>query len=190
MPDPGTGESALELMGRAMSPPHFPIAPDELGGSWSFDTIDEGTHVLSGFTVRALGIPHKGGRTFAYRVDEGGASFAYLPDHCPASTTEARAAVVDLIRGTDLMIHDAQFRDDEQQIAARYGHSTWSEAIALGVEGAVGEVLLFHHAPGRTDDDLARMLRGTSGAPVPVRLAVEGDEIEWGGSKLGGQADG
>ena len=30
-------------------------------------------------------IPHKGGRTFGFRVSDGSASVAYLSDHCPTA---------------------------------------------------------------------------------------------------------
>lgn len=43
---PGTAE---ELLARAMSPPHFPIAPGGLRGDWSFDAIEEGAHEIEGF---------------------------------------------------------------------------------------------------------------------------------------------
>ena len=42
VPDQGDGQSALALLERGMSPPHFPITPSQLRGSWSFDTIERG----------------------------------------------------------------------------------------------------------------------------------------------------
>ena len=38
---------------------------------------------LGGFEVLALEIPHKGGRTFGYRITDGRSSIAYLSDHGP-----------------------------------------------------------------------------------------------------------
>ena len=73
--------SAAELLSRAMSPPHFPIGPDGLRGDWSFDAIDAGTFSAGGCTVTAVEVPHKGGRTFGYRIEADGMSLVYLPDH-------------------------------------------------------------------------------------------------------------
>ena len=35
------------------------------------------------FAVEAREVPHKGGRTFGYRVSDGRSVIAYIPDHCP-----------------------------------------------------------------------------------------------------------
>ena len=78
MPEQG---DPVEVLSRAMSPPHFPIGPDGLRGSWGFAGLAPGWHRIEGFDVLALDIAHKGGRTFGYRIEDGRASIAYLPDH-------------------------------------------------------------------------------------------------------------
>src|SRR6185312_3269511 len=80
---PEQGADAEQVLAKAFSPPHFPVFPSELGPGWSFRGLEPGKHELEGFTVQALEIPHKGGRTFGYRVSSGGASLAYLSDHSP-----------------------------------------------------------------------------------------------------------
>ncbi len=65
---PEQGESAEAVMERGFSPPHFPIKPRQLGAGWSFSGLEEGAHVVEGFDVLAREIPHKGGRTFGFRV--------------------------------------------------------------------------------------------------------------------------
>jgi phosphoribosyl 1,2-cyclic phosphodiesterase len=81
---PEQGVPPSELLETFMKPPAFPIVASELQGSWSFDSIDVGTHTIEGFTVLARQIPHKGGRTMGYRVSDGRSSLAYLSDHGPA----------------------------------------------------------------------------------------------------------
>ena len=88
-----------------MSPPHFPMTPSQLRGSWRFDSlIARARSQLEGFTVLAREIPHKGGRTFGYRVSDGRSTLTYMPDHCPtalgrgartaaASTTRPRSSL-------------------------------------------------------------------------------------------------
>ena len=80
------------LLSRAMSPPHFPITPAGLNGSWSFAGLDEGESQIAGFSVLALEVPHKGGRTFGYRVSDGRHTVAYLSDRCPTRSAQGRAA--------------------------------------------------------------------------------------------------
>ena len=82
---PEQGVDPEELLARAISPPHFPIRPKQLGDHWTFNAIEPGHYEFEGFSVDALEIPHKGGRTFGYRVSDGEGTLAYLPT--PTGTT-------------------------------------------------------------------------------------------------------
>lgn len=116
--------SAAALLGRAMSPPHFPIGPDGLLGQWTFDAIDTGRFPVGPCTVTAAEVPHKGGRTFGYRIDCDGQSLAYLPDHHPA--VDARPGL-ELARDVDVLCHGVMFADSERTTAHSCGHATLSE---------------------------------------------------------------
>ena len=84
------GRGAADVLARAMSPPHFPIRPEELVGSWTFEFMAPGVHLIEGLEVTAAEITHKGGRTFGYRISDGERAIAYLPDHAPTiAGTEA-----------------------------------------------------------------------------------------------------
>ena len=156
-----------------MSPPHFPIGPEGLRGRWTFGTISEGQTEIEGVQVRRR-VPHKGGRTLGYRVSDGRSSFAYLPDHRPEPAGPRRAAALDLCRGVDLLIHDAQFVSDEAAIADAQGHATIDEAVAFAVEAEAREVMLFHHSPSRTDVELEEIVAELASPSIKIRLAREG----------------
>jgi phosphoribosyl 1,2-cyclic phosphodiesterase len=64
LPDQGDGSDPVEVLARGMSPPHFPVRPDELRGAWSFVALSPGTTDVEGFSVSVEEIPHKGGRTY------------------------------------------------------------------------------------------------------------------------------
>jgi ribonuclease BN (tRNA processing enzyme) len=168
------GESARELIARTMSPPSFPIEPGGLNGSWTFHSLEAGSTRIGGFRLDAADLAHKGGRTFGYRIEDESGSIAYLPDHGPIQgcSPEARA----LVAGVDVLLHDAQFIESERAVADEYGHSTIDEAIRMAVEGQVGTLVLFHHSPERTDDQLDA-LGAQLDAPLPVLIAREGLEI-------------
>ena len=178
--------SASDLLCRVMSPPHFPITPNELRGGWTFGYLEPGRHRLEGFDVLALEIPHKGGRTFGFRVtDSTGASVAYLSDHSPTSIGpgpdglgEYHTAARTLADGVDLLIHDAQYTAAELPARIHFGHSAVGYAVGLAEACGVGRVLLFHHDPPRTDNQLDAIVAEFSGGPVPVAAAAEGSVIE------------
>jgi ribonuclease BN (tRNA processing enzyme) len=148
MPEQGH-RTGFELLAQAMAPPAFPIDPGGLRGSWTFDVIDVG--LVEGCQPRltAFSVAHKGGRTFGFRVDADGASLAYLPDHAPQAGVSD--ATLEALQGVDVMIHDAQFLSHESVVADAYGHATIESAKDLAAKVSASRLVLFHHAPGRTD---------------------------------------
>jgi ribonuclease BN (tRNA processing enzyme) len=168
------GVSARDLLARTMSPPSFPIVPEGLLGSWRFLPSPDGTASLEGFEVTAVDISHKGGRTLGYRVASSTSSFAYLPDHAPSRGMTQAAR--DLIEGVDVLLHDAQFLESERRLADDDGLATVEESITLAEKAGVGQLVLFHHSPVRTDDQLDRIL-DLLDSTVPVVVAREGMRI-------------
>ena len=181
----GGAEAALA---RAMSPPSFPIVPAQLGAAWSFAGIDEGRHVVEGRTVLAREIPHKGGRTFGYRVDDGTTSVAYLSDHDPRVLGDGpdglgarHEAALSLADGVDLLIHDAHITAEEVPRLGFLGHACADYALALAAEAGARAVALFHHAWERTDDELDALTAvWTARSAVPVVVAREGETVDLG----------
>ena len=185
LPDQEDGDAAADVLRRAMSPPHFPIGPEGLRGRWTFEGLAPGFHHIAGFEVLALEIPHKGGRTFGYRVSDGHAAIAYLSDHGPAALGPGpdgwgpyHEDAMALAAGVDLLIHDAQHTADELPAVVAFGHSAMDYPVKLAEHAGAKHVLLFHHDPNRTDDDLDACVAGFAGAPVPVTAAREGQAID------------
>ena len=174
---------ARDLLARAMSPPHFPIGPEGLLGEWSIEALPAQDRV-GGLRLLTAPVPHKGGRTVGLRVEEGGRALAYLPDHALTRLDELTAPAAALVRGADLLVHDAQFTDDERDVARRYGHATVEAAVDLALACGVGELALFHHAPARDDREVEQVLgraRRRAGDLV-VSVAREGGQRHLGGA--------
>ena len=168
------GVSPRDLLARMFSPPSFPIEPEGLLGTWRFLAAPESATTIEGLEVTAVEVNHKGGRTLGYRVAGDAAAFAYLPDHAPSRGIAP--AVWNLIEGADVLLHDAQFTETERRLADDYGHATVEETIALAVKASVGTLVLFHHSPVRTDDQLDRILDCVD-SPLPIVVAREGMRI-------------
>jgi ribonuclease BN (tRNA processing enzyme) len=106
-----------------------------------------------------------------------------MPDHLPAVSGREREAAIALAAGADLLIHDSQFLSAERAIAESYGHATVEQAVQLATEAHVGALVLFHHAPGRTDEQLATIYREIDHADLrrdglTVHLGRESDEFD------------
>jgi phosphoribosyl 1,2-cyclic phosphodiesterase len=181
IPEQGTGQSALEVLTRTMSPPFFPVAPDALRGSWRFSTLEPGSSTIGGFDVTAREIPHKGGRTFGYRISDGHSTITYMPDHCPTSLGpgpdgygEYHPAALELAAGSDVLVHDAQLIPSELSTEAVMGHACGDYAAALARQAGVRSVLLFHHRPNRTDEEIAAIVASFPAEPA-VAAARQGE---------------
>ncbi len=171
------GLSGRDLLARMMEPPIFPITPEGLQGSWAFHALEVGVHTIAGFELRTAQVAHKGGRTFGYRISEGGGSAAYVPDHIVSGGVSDQ--VRDLIRDVDVLLHDAQFIESERPFADAYGHSTVQDAVTLAQECGARRLVLFHHGPARTDDALDGIRDSLAASPW-VSVAVQGDVIDVG----------
>ncbi len=179
------GQSVDDLLAQAMSPPNFPIAPGDLRGDWSWGGLADGPLTCEGLDVLAREIPHKGGRTFGFRVSDRRSSFAYLSDHMPQALGpgaddlgELHDAALALADDVDVLIHDAQYTAEELPRRGDFGHSAAEYAVALGIAAGARRVVLFHHDPGRTDDEVDAIVARFADAPVPVAAAVEGSAID------------
>lgn len=171
----------VEVLSGVMRPPYFPITPDQLGEGWTFDWIEPGRFCVEGFDVLAREIPHKGGRTIGYRITDGGATLAYVTDHGPSAWSPGEHgdgalhdAALELAEGADVLVHDAQHVAAEFPRLAFLGHSTVEYAVRLAESAGVGRLVLFHHDPARTDDEIDDIVARQQEAAVPVEAGRQG----------------
>lgn len=91
-----------------------------------------------------------------------------------------------LANGVDLLIHDGQYTDAEYASRAGWGHSTFAHALEFARMCGVGELVLFHHNPTHTDDELDRFIDDAVARAQPD-FRLEGG-IEHATFKLGAKA--
>jgi phosphoribosyl 1,2-cyclic phosphodiesterase len=186
LPEQDSGLDAASVLAGVMCPPYFPIGPTELRGEWAFATIGPGEHRIEGFTVLALEIPHKGGRTFGYRISDGHSTLTYMPDHCPTAFGPGEdgfgayhTAAVELARDANVLVHDAQLFPEELAAEADFGHAVADYSVELAKRAGTRAVVLFHHRHDRNDDALDGLARRLGGGSDPsVSLATEGALLE------------
>ncbi|MGE0877183.1 MAG: MBL fold metallo-hydrolase [Acidimicrobiia bacterium] len=159
----------VEVLSGAMSPPHFPITPRELGGTWRHVALEPGAYEFAGFAVTAAEVQHKGGRTFGYRIEHGGMAMAYVPDALDASDD----AIVELSHGVDLLVRGAPFTATESGRAVAYGHGTIEHAIATAKRAGVGRLVITHHGVYRSDEDLEALSRTLGAEFARESMAID-----------------
>jgi ribonuclease BN (tRNA processing enzyme) len=84
---------------------------------------------------------------------------------------------VDLARDADLLIHDAQYTPEEKEQYADWGHSSWTDAVAVAEQASVRRLALFHHDPLHTDDELEEIERKAQAMFPSAFVAREGMQV-------------
>ena len=83
--------------------------------------------------------------------------------------------------GATLLLHDAQYTEDEYAQRIGWGHSSIRQTVTFAAKTRAEQTLLFHHDPVHTDDDLdahcERAHELWQGEGPPPELAREGMEI-------------
>lgn len=153
--------SLREVVSGLMGPPYFPIRPDALHGNVGFHEIGDDDFQIGAATVKARWLRHAG-PTLGFRVEAGGVSVAYLSDHGPGMHPDdpddyVPRRVLELCDGVDVLIHDAQFTPDEYERRRYWGHSTAEYAVHVGATSGAKKLVLFHHDPSHSDDEVDRL---------------------------------
>jgi phosphoribosyl 1,2-cyclic phosphodiesterase len=145
-----------------MSPDVFPVPFDQAGASVQFGPPPfEGTAVHH-LMVRALEVHHPGGAV-GYRIEDAtGSAVVYVPDNelrgGEPLTAALRDTLIDACRGATLLIHDSTYTEAESSDFMGWGHSTTDDALQLALDAGVKTLVLFHHAPHRTDAEVDAMV--------------------------------
>ena len=92
--------------------------------------------------------------------------------------TETDEALVGFAKDADHLIYDATYLPAEyESLRKGWGHSTWYAAIAAAREAGVENLILFHHHPDHTDDELDAILKLAQGEFPNTDVAKEGSSI-------------
>jgi phosphoribosyl 1,2-cyclic phosphodiesterase len=168
-----------------LSAPLFPVSVSQLAADVTFHDAPE-SWPIGGATVRTLNVAHQGS-TIGIRIEEGGHSFVYMPDHEPSLGVDLRTLGPEwvsgcaLAHGADLLMHDAQYTEAEYPAHVGWGHSSIEHVVVFAEMAEVKRLLLFHHDPLHTDDELeelmARARQLCDGKPMSLDMAYEGMEI-------------
>jgi len=196
----GAGADFSEILAEPMKAPFFPVAMRELSGRIGIRRLREMKFSLGKVQVHAIFVNHPG-ICAGYRLFTSAGSVAFLPDHEPygflhsaknnhmtpeetkKAATEERSKLVQFLHGSDLLILDAQYTDEEYQRHIGWGHSSVTTAVSLALDAGVRKLFLFHHDPNHDDTMIDSMVENAqrlvqeSGKELTVKAAHEGEEV-------------
>jgi len=197
----GAGATFREIMTEPMRAPFFPITMRELSARMDINKLTEMKFSLGKVDVHAAFVNHPG-VCAGYRISTNGGSVAFMPDHEPYEfflhraggrqlspeqakqiAADEHARLVQFLHGSDILILDAQYSDQEYKNHVGWGHGSISGAVSLALEADIQTLLLFHHDPSHDDNTVdtmvesARELAAKSGSGLEVAGAQQGSEM-------------
>jgi phosphoribosyl 1,2-cyclic phosphodiesterase len=185
----GPASTTLDLRARLtryLSPPIFPVRLRDLPCQLELHDVSCLDRLrIGGLEIRAALVCHPG-PTVGFRISEGDASLAYLPDHEPAlgaidfPRNPEWTSGFELAADAGLLIHDAQYGDEEYAGRVGWGHSALRDLLAFAAAARAARVVPFHYDPGHTDAELDRRFDDARSRALPFEFvpAVEGATFE------------
>lgn len=177
------GKDTLYSLVEQMSGAHFPVSPDNLPAQYECISQDVYGFLRGhGFSVSRIATNHPGGG-YGYRVENNGRSVVYLTDNelePPDVEATGFDKFVRFCKYADVLIHDAQYTKQEMSQKRGWGHSHVGQACRLAAAAEVKHLVLFHHDPDRTDEELNRIQESArsqfqeNGYNIQCTVAFEG----------------
>ena len=183
-----------EAMAGQMEYSYFPVKMRDLRSRIHFTELDEGFFRVGDVLVETQYMNHTA-PTIAYRMTSDGATIAYATDHEPFWNASGRVSQhpgderhIAFLKGANLVIHDAQYTEEEYRDKVGWGHSSIEYAVDVALAAGVERLVLFHHDPAHNDDTMDRMEVmarahvARRGQALDVLAAREGLELQVMGS--------
>ena len=172
-----------DVVGGQMKYRYFPINIGELSADIEYKRLREEPEIdLGDGLIMSTKILNHPITALGYRFEYKGKVFCTCYDHEPYRNLfitdpehpefdeamayegeevakEQNLAIEDFFRGADLLVHDSQYTEEEYQSKVGWGHSTFEHAIASANRAGVKKLILFHHDPDRTDDQIDELAK-------------------------------
>ena len=162
---------------------HFPITPDQVPSNFNFVTENPLEFLESnGFHLEMVPMNHPG-KAFGYKILIDDKIICYFTDNeidPPYEKSIELNELTNQCRNADILIHDAQYTEDDMPLKHGWGHSLISQVTELGKSAEVKNLVYYHHDPERTDDLLDKELEKAAktlkenGSSVQPYFAYEG----------------
>jgi phosphoribosyl 1,2-cyclic phosphodiesterase len=150
----GNNGTLQEVLSGMMRAPLFPVPLDIMHACIAFHDFKAGAvfEPVPGVVLRTAPLNHPNGAT-GYRIEYAGKAVCYVTD-TEHREGELDQSIVELIRGSQIVIYDATYTEEEYPTYRGWGHSTWNQGVRLCAAAKAGRLVAFHHDPDHDDADL------------------------------------
>ncbi len=174
---PGGGEGLLRSVFNGRN---FPVLLHTLDSRLHIVDFTPGEQLRVGdVLIDTCPTRHPGGCT-AYKLTADGWSFGFTGDHeCAGDEPTAEDERLErFFTGCSCLLADGQYSREEYAQAKGWGHSCLDDLPAFAARAGVDHLIVTHHDPGHSDEDLDRLrmslVPAPNGLPKTITFAGEG----------------
>lgn len=146
----GSGDDSelRSIFSNQMKTEYFPVPLEKMGAQFSFVNSPNYYFEYMGTMVKAQKHVHPGG-CYGMRISRENQTIVIRTDiEYPNGIQDED---IEFCKDADLLIHDAQFTDQELLERPGWGHSSYNQAMELAEKANVKTVVMTHHDPDHDD---------------------------------------
>lgn len=191
-----TEKDLFTIIADQMDPTYFPIEMKEMGSNMNFKPLYEGKYEIDGIQIETIYVNHPG-NALGYKFNLNDKVLVYISDNEPFPKTkpdeqsdqvllgeDSNQKLINFINNVDVLVHDAQYTQDEYEKKMTWGHSPVEYTVDIALNASVKKLILFHHDPMHDDDMIDRMLKHAqeyamkNGSQIEILAASEGYTVD------------
>ncbi|MFA5859646.1 MAG: response regulator [Elusimicrobiota bacterium] len=173
-------KSFKDILALQMDSVFFPVPISYLQAKIDMESLIQGDYEIGGYKVKTVYLLHPG-TTMGYIIQKGETRFGYITDNELGIDKNSDNKLIEYCEGMDLLIHDAQFTDEEYQNKRGWGHSKYKDVIDLAVNAKVKKLCLYHYDPLHNDkfmdDLLIKAKEYAAGKSIDIFLPKENESF-------------
>lgn len=147
-------ENLKDIFEHTLQSEYFPVQLGDMGAKFNFVLPDKVRESFENATITALRLNHPGG-SYGYRIEMDGKILVICTDIEHGKHLDPK--VIALARDADLLIHEAQYTDEELENYLGWGHSSYSQALEVAELANVKQLAMTHHDPDHDDEFLRKI---------------------------------
>lgn len=145
--------SVKQMISRIMHPPHFPVNFNDIKIKITYHESCDTIFALNAMNVTPIQLSHPN-QGVGYKFSENGKNFIFLTDNELGYRHDGGLAYNDYVQfvdQADLLLHDAEYLEEDYQKTKTWGHSFYKHTLQLAIDAKVKKLGLIHHNQERSD---------------------------------------
>ena len=157
---------------------NFPLNKEDLIAKLIVeDSLDDIMKLLN-ITINTIKTNHHGD-CYGYRVKSDTIDVCYIPDnqlHNP--TTSSFEAFKSFCNESNILIHDAQYTENDMPNKENWGHSMYKDVVLLAKESKTKKLIFFHHDPERTKTEINQIVQRFQSENTQLEITAAYEQLK------------